>query len=169
MIFFADLDECADNNSTCPSGYDCINTLGSYRCRFPCPDGFVRTLNETCVGNSCIFLFKQWNNYRYTDNFAYLIYGNVPQKFDNVTHNMIRALMVVFFVVYFLQMSMNVRSWCQRSPSKQTTLVGRAAKISQVFFDVPAKMAISCETTSVKVRKRRNVRYTKGRKTSISW
>lgn len=44
-----DLDECADNNRTCPSGYDCINTLGSYRCRFPCPDGFVRTLNETCV------------------------------------------------------------------------------------------------------------------------
>lgn len=66
-------------------------------------------------------------------------------------------------------MSMNVRSWCQTSPSKQTTPVGRAAKISQVFFDVPAKMAISCETTSVKVRKRTSVRYTKGKKTSISW
>ena len=103
MIFFADLDECADNNRTCSSGHDCINTLGSYRCRFPCPDGFVRTLNETCVGNSCIFLFKQQNNYRYTDNLAYITYGNVGQKFDKVTQNMIRnrrALIVVFCCVF---------------------------------------------------------------------
>ena len=107
MIFFADLDECADNNRTCSSGHDCINTLGSYRCRFPCPDGFVRTLNETCVGNSCIFLFKQRNNYRgYTDNLAYGTYGIVTQKFDNVIHNVIRirgALMVVFLLCIFFR------------------------------------------------------------------
>lgn len=44
-----DVDECAGGNGSCPSDYECVNTVGSYRCRLRCPRGFFMTHNETCI------------------------------------------------------------------------------------------------------------------------
>ena len=58
IFILADLDECVLGNASCPSGYECVNTLGTYRCRVRCPDGFVMTDNDTCVGNTFFLLFS---------------------------------------------------------------------------------------------------------------
>ncbi|PFX30360.1 hemicentin-1-like isoform X2 [Stylophora pistillata] len=44
-----DVDECTLGIASCPSGEECVNTDGSYRCRVKCADGFLMTANDTCV------------------------------------------------------------------------------------------------------------------------
>lgn len=51
-----DVDECSLGTASCPSGEECVNTAGSYRCRVKCADGFLMTANDTCVDvNECEF------------------------------------------------------------------------------------------------------------------
>lgn len=46
-----DIDECSLGTGSCPSGQECVNTPGAYRCRGKCADGFVMAANDTCFGN----------------------------------------------------------------------------------------------------------------------
>ena len=59
ICLFTDVDECILGNASCPSGFECVNTPGAYRCRVKCPEGFVMTDNETCVGNACFFRYHR--------------------------------------------------------------------------------------------------------------
>lgn len=56
ISFLPDVDECSLGTASCPSGEECVNTAGSYRCRVKCADGFLMTANDTCVGNVCASL-----------------------------------------------------------------------------------------------------------------
>ncbi|KAL9989079.1 hypothetical protein ACROYT_G003587 [Oculina patagonica] len=51
-----DMDECSLGTGSCPSGQECVNTPGAYRCRVKCADGFIMAANDTCYDvNECEF------------------------------------------------------------------------------------------------------------------
>ena len=81
FFFLADVDECAGGNGSCPSDYECVNTVGSYRCRLRCPRGFVMTHNETCIGNYYTFLL------------GYCVVGVPSSPEIGVVHMMLRLLL----------------------------------------------------------------------------
>lgn len=54
-----DVNECAQPNS-CPTGYLCENTMGSYKCL--CPSGYKEE-NGQCKGKALFFITYVYDNY----------------------------------------------------------------------------------------------------------
>jgi len=47
--YISDVDECATGQADCGAGFECVNSVGSYKCIAQCPRGF-EFLEGRCQG-----------------------------------------------------------------------------------------------------------------------